>query len=140
MDTASMTSVSEIISSNLRTESPIESRLYTEMKKRGLKPQPQVKIGPYRVDYLLDTKYKKIVIEADGAEYHKDKERDRVRDEYLRSKDYTVLRFTGSEIYKNPLNCVCRIIEEISEVYTTKSWQDFLEEHLKTVAEPYPDQ
>jgi len=44
---------------------------------------------------------KKICIEADGSFWHKDKNRDRRRDYFLKSRGWTIIRFTDKEIMEN---------------------------------------
>lgn len=74
----------------------------------------QEQIGRYRVDFLFtsycDTHVRKLAVECDGHDYHeRTKEqaaRDRARDRKLTSQGITVMRFTGSEIYKDPAGCV----------------------------------
>jgi very-short-patch-repair endonuclease len=72
---------------------------------------PQIKIGQYRVDFVAGvyrpgkpTSY--AIVECDGHDFHeKTKEqaqRDKARDRYLAAQGYRVLRYTGSEIYRNP--------------------------------------
>lgn len=83
---------------------------------------PQCKIKNYRVDFLwtritpiepdrkLAIPLPQIIIECDGHDFHertkeqasRDKERDRV----LQSMGFVVLRFTGSDIWKDALACV----------------------------------
>jgi very-short-patch-repair endonuclease len=86
----------------------------------------QVRIGDYRVDFvlgrvdshwlLLDGEPKEVlvrlplvIVECDGHDFHeKTKEqaqRDKSRDRYLTSQGYRVLRFTGSEIYRDAEKC-----------------------------------
>lgn len=78
--------------------------------------EPQKAIGPYTVDFALTAKTKingarlaRIVIECDGHDFHdRTKEqaaRDKSRDRYLASQGWTVLRFTGSEIFRDPYIC-----------------------------------
>lgn len=77
--------------------------------------EPQYVLGDYRVDFLFgrtadsDDLLKCIAIECDGHEWHdktKDQAaRDKARDRFLSSKVGRVLRFTGSEIYRNPMVC-----------------------------------
>ncbi len=65
----------------------------------------------YRVDFLVPSK--KIVIELYGYEYHKDKRKltqDAQRERYLQKRGYQVLRFTGSEVYKDVTQCVDEVI------------------------------
>lgn len=75
---------------------------------------PQVKIDNYRVDFLI--LHRKgisdvggVVVECDGHEFHeKTKEqaaRDKARDRHLQENGFKVFRFTGSEIWKDPLEC-----------------------------------
>ena len=57
------------------------------------------------------------VIECDGADYHTmtpaQIERDAFRDKDLQESGYTVIHFTGSEIYQNPYGCVRKVMKEI---------------------------
>ena len=49
----------------------------------------------------------KVIVECDGFQYHSDKERfktDRQRDRALKALGYDVWRFSGSEIYNDPIN------------------------------------
>lgn len=62
-----------------------------------------------RVDILIwvpgDDKFK-LVVECDGFQYHNTKdsfERDRKRDRLFKSKGYQVIRFSGAEIFRDPV-------------------------------------
>lgn len=75
---------------------------------------PQVRILDYRVDFLVVHShglegFGGTVIECDGHDFHKrTKEqaaKDRSRDRELQQRGYRVLRFTGSEIWKDPFQC-----------------------------------
>jgi very-short-patch-repair endonuclease len=68
---------------------------------------PQFVIARYRLDFLVALRakdYRRLVaIECDGRDYHslvEDVERDKHRDEYLKSFGIRTLRYTGSWIYK----------------------------------------
>ena len=97
-------------------ESPIEWRLYNALKNKGYDVRTQTRCGPYRVDLTLP-KYR-IAIECDGKAYHsspKQREQDKRRSGYLYRNGYTsVLRFTGSEINRNPYYCVDAIERKIN--------------------------
>ena len=61
----------------------------------------------YRVDFIL--KDARLIIELDGHEYHSTKEqleKDAVRQRYLTRAGYSVIRFTGREINRDPAACV----------------------------------
>jgi very-short-patch-repair endonuclease len=83
----------------------------------GFTLHQQAEIGPYRVDFLLEDKEPAddgrpnwgVVIEIDGHDFHeRTKEQaayDKRRDRFLASAGYHVLRFTGSEVYADPVVC-----------------------------------
>jgi len=74
----------------------------------------QQKHSRYRVDFLL--KDARIVVELDGHDYHSTREqleKDAVRQRYLSRAGYTVIRFTGREIHRDPAACVA----EVREIY-----------------------
>lgn len=70
----------------------------------GLKHQHRV--SPYLLDFAhLESM---VAIEVDGHEYHKTKEqraRDAKRDRHLAKCGWTVIRFTGSEVYEDSAKC-----------------------------------
>lgn len=75
---------------------------------------PQYRLGAHRVDFLIwwrdaNLREAAIVVECDGHDFHeKTKEqaaRDKKRDRYLSMHVARVLRFTGSEIYRDPFAC-----------------------------------
>lgn len=96
----------------LKTESPIERRLFDALYKRGHNPRTQERVGRYRLDLAFPKR--KIAIECDGHAYHstpEQKARDKRRDRYLVRNGWMVLRFTGKEIHRNPKVC-CEKIEK----------------------------
>lgn len=80
---------------------------------------PQHRIGSWRVDFLIAAHYRgswsRIVVECDGHDFHeKTKEqaaRDKSRDRDLVVAGCKVLRFTGSEIFRNPTGCYVQLQE-----------------------------
>lgn len=81
----------------------------------------QAHVGRYRVDFLFlvqhEGKRHFVVVECDGHDYHeRTKEQashDKARDRWMASQDISILRFTGSEIFKDPLAAgeqVCEFI------------------------------
>lgn len=81
---------------------------------------PQVRIDPYRVDFLI--LYSKglsgcggVVVECDGHAFHeRNKEqaaKDKARDRFLQEEGFKVFRFTGSEIWKDPFACADKVLQ-----------------------------
>lgn len=88
-------------------ESPIEEKMLSFLIAFDFEPELQVNIGPYRVDFLLKNI---IIIECDGKDYHNDLVRERNRDDYLKDAGYTVVHFTGAEIYWEIRKCMVFLI------------------------------
>lgn len=72
-----------------------------------------------KIDFVEPTT--KIAIELDGFNWHflnKDQvERDKKRERLIILEDYTLLRYTGSEVHKDPIE----VLEEIYFTYCLKA-------------------
>ncbi|MDQ2704851.1 MAG: endonuclease domain-containing protein [Pseudomonadota bacterium] len=81
-------------------ENSAEGLLWQELKGRRLGGYQFVRqhpIGPYFADFCC--RKQKLVIELDGSQ-HADSNYDRRRDEFMRAKGYSVLRFWNSDALK----------------------------------------
>lgn len=90
---------------------------------------PQLEIGRYRVDfgvawYRPESGLVMVAVECDGHEFHeKTKEqaqRDKSRDRALMGMGWPVLRFTGSEIYRDASNCAESVADAIFETWVRR--------------------
>lgn len=111
-----------------KCESPIEQLMILAIDRHFLRNihfinwQSQAQINAngkeYRVDILLTYTLDRIeehhsckylVVECDGHNFHEktkqQAQKDKERDRNLQIAGYPVLRFTGSEIWKNPMKC-----------------------------------
>ncbi|WP_277969291.1 endonuclease domain-containing protein [Sphingomonas echinoides] len=85
----------------------------------GVYVYPQITIGRYRVDFLLQyvdfNGVSQLIVEVDGHDFHErtkeQAQRDKARDRALVSQGYRVLRFTGSEVFADPLSVALEAIE-----------------------------
>jgi len=77
-------------------------------KKLGVKFRRQTIINRYIVDFLCYEK--KLIIEVDGG-HHRNNQNDKIRDELLQRKGFTVLRFWNSEVLEEIDRVVGRIRE-----------------------------
>lgn len=101
------------------TESPIEAALVRTLREWSdfngylSTVTTQVAIGPYRADILIEQDDRKLVVECDGSEFHaitkEQVERDKRRDRYCVARGIYVMRFTGSEITRDPRGCAAEI-------------------------------
>lgn len=85
---------------------------------------PQYPWNGYRIDFVLRLpryRFKYLFIECDGHNFHeRTKEqaaRDRLKDRDVQQAGYPVLRFTGSEIYRDANSCGSQVISFINERY-----------------------
>jgi very-short-patch-repair endonuclease len=69
----------------------------------------QYRIGEYRVDFLCVSGGARVIVECDGHEFHeRTKEQaanDSRRERALVIGGYSVLRYTGSELYRDAMRC-----------------------------------
>jgi very-short-patch-repair endonuclease len=97
--------------------SPLEEKMYQEMKKRKIETERQlyVKVGGrfFCLDFGIFCKKGNIDLECDGEKYHILPDaltKDRERNNQLTSYGWQVLRFFGKEINHNLRDCL-KIIE-----------------------------
>jgi very-short-patch-repair endonuclease len=78
-----------------------ETKLWFAVRDRrlaGFKFVRQKSIGPYVVDFLC--RDRNLIVDVDGGQ-HAESESDQVRDAYLASEGYRVLRFWNSDVLGN---------------------------------------
>jgi hypothetical protein len=73
---------------------------------------PQCQLEGWRVDFLIGVggfSESWLIVECDGHDFHeRTKEqaaKDRARDRKAQAEGFTVFRFTGAELYRDPLGC-----------------------------------
>jgi very-short-patch-repair endonuclease len=102
------------------TDSPIEAVLASFIigwldhnEITGAIVRTQAKLGRgYRADILIEIRGRKLVIECDGEAFHTTKEQiahDKKRDRYCATNGMAVMRFTGSEINRDPRGCAAEV-------------------------------
>lgn len=99
------------------SRSPIERKLILGLWQTILCNAEQIHtqytIGSYRADIAIITHGQRIVIEADGHNFHErtkeQAQHDKKRDREMQTLGWRVMRFTGSEIYRDPVGCVSQV-------------------------------
>jgi very-short-patch-repair endonuclease len=84
-----------------RNSTDAEMKLWFGLRDRrlgGFKFVRQDSIGPYVADFVC--RDRKVVVEVDGGQ-HAESARDQIRDAYLVSEGYRVLRFWNSDVSGN---------------------------------------
>lgn len=78
-----------------------EALLWIELKARrlgGYRFVRQFPIGPYFADFLCRSQ--RLVVEIDGSQ-HADSSRDRIRDDFMSRRGYSVLRLWTADVMKS---------------------------------------
>lgn len=101
---------------------------------------PQFRVARHRIDFLVEYQgwmrkpgtaerelvKESLLVECDGHDFHeRTKEqaaRDRARDRELQSAGYMVFRFTGAEIWRDPVGCAVQTLEDIAERMNRARW------------------
>lgn len=77
---------------------PIENNAWDDIRFLGLPLYPQYPIGKYFVDF--GDPFHRIAIEIDGAQWHKNKEKDEKRDNSIRKLGWQIYRIPGGKTFK----------------------------------------
>ena len=92
--------------------SPIEISFWETAKPLIPELEKEVWIDKkYRVDFLIPSK--KIIIELYGYQHHNTKvkiTKDAERERYLQRVGYQIIRFTGTEVFKDVRKCVYEVL------------------------------
>ena len=97
---------------------------WKERIKLYLIPQYKIEVEDknYFVDFLIGTEYidpsknNKYVVECDGYDYHSSKEQqayDNQRQRDIENAGYTVIRFSGKEIFDDEVKCVYETLKRL---------------------------
>lgn len=81
----------------------IEILVAEYLAEMGLEYEFNRRIGRKWVDFAIDEFA--LVVEADGEYWHRDKEREARRDQYLRERGWAVVHLTGSQIVNDADGC-----------------------------------
>jgi very-short-patch-repair endonuclease len=103
-------------------ESPLEEKLWVELKKMKINAERQYQISVekknYFVDFALFCKIRNIAVECDGDTYHMKPERveeDKHRDNLLYKSGWDVRRFTSTKIYEEMDSTIGMICETVNK-------------------------
>ncbi len=98
------------------TRSEAERLALRLMRDLGLDPESDVKIGPYRVDFLF--RAEKLIVEVDGYRFHGTPERfrgDRRRTAALMGMGYAVFPLTWWDLTESAADTVIRLLATLDE-------------------------
>lgn len=96
-------------------ESPFEVDVMNALLNRGYKVIPQVKVGSYRIDMVIEDGDNKIALECDGEKYHtiSDLPNDLKRQAILERLGWKFIRIRGSVYYREPIKTMSNVFLEL---------------------------
>lgn len=100
-------------------QSEIEKQFARACRTAGLEVEAEQYVGRYRPDFMI--RDRKFIIELDGHDTHSsvdDRTRDVQRQRYLQRLGWTVIRFTGREIYRDADACVSEVLDHLAAFST----------------------
>ena len=110
------------------SESPFEEEVYDQLlshfKDEEIEIEPQYKIGGFRVDFLIKTKSKDIILECDGKAYHQSEEayaHDIYRQRELENLGYTVYRIWSTNWFNYRDREVLKLVKFIGSIQEEES-------------------
>lgn len=98
-------------------ESPFEKEVMKALLNKGYKVIPQLKVGSYRIDMVIEDGDKRIAIECDGEKWHtqNDLPNDLKRQAILERLGWKFIRIRGSAYYRNPEETMDVVFEELEK-------------------------
>lgn len=99
-------------------ESPFEEAVYEWLTERGYRVIPQVKVGNYRIDLVVEGESNRLAIECDGDRYHGPDKwwDDRIRQRQLERRGWVFWRVWASAFYKDPDAAMSPVIQKLEEM------------------------
>jgi len=99
-------------------ESPLEEAVYEWLTNKGYRVTPQVKVGEYRIDLVVEGKKDRLAVECDGARWHPPGKwwEDSIRQRQLERTGWRFWRVWGSSFYKDPDSAMEPILSVLEEM------------------------
>ena len=102
----------------LSFDSDFEEAVYNALVNKGYILTPQVKVGPYRIDLVVEGTNRKLGIECDGDKYHPPEKwlEDSLRQKQLERMGWTIYRIWGSDFYNRKDEIIEDIVKELNSM------------------------
>jgi len=101
-----------------RFESPFEKDVYNWLTEKGYRVTPQVKVGHYRIDLVVEGTNSRLGIECDGDRWHPPERwwADQLRQRQLERMGWAICRIWGSYFYRDRDAAMKPILLKLSEM------------------------
>lgn len=87
-----------------RTESEFEREVLRRLLSNGYRVTPQWRVGPYRIDLVVEDGTRRLAVECDGDRFHPPEKlrEDMARQAVLERMGWRFVRIRGSRFFRNP--------------------------------------
>jgi len=118
-------------------ESPFEEEVYRWLTNRGYRVTPQVKVGHYRIDLVVEGINSRLGIECDGDRWHPPEKwwADQVRQRQLERMGWTICRIWASDFYRDPDTAMKPILHKLNELNIISNKSFVFNKNLNTISD-----
>ena len=120
---------------------PIENNIWSDIRRFGLPMYPQFPVKGYFIDFA--DPIKKIGIEVDSKQWHKDIKKDELRIKDIESEGWKIYIIQGKDTFIDSVDCFeecdCEIYEEGDECTHKKQYKNSSEYKLKLIYQAHYD-
>ncbi len=109
---------SRVAEAEARTESPLESDVMRRLVAAGYRVVPQVEVGAYRIDLVVEDAQRKLAVECDGDRYHTQEnlQNDLERQAQLERLGWRFVRIRGSAFFRDPELAMKPVFKRLSDL------------------------
>ncbi|MBF8436093.1 AAA family ATPase [Halanaerobiaceae bacterium Z-7014] len=99
-------------------DSKFEEDVYDWLVERGYRVTPQVEVGSYKIDLVVEGENNRLAVECDGDRWHPPEKwwDDKLRQQRLERVGWTFWRVSGSNFYANPEQAMSSIIKILNSL------------------------
>ncbi len=101
-----------------KCDSPFEEAVLRLLDKKGYQVQPQVKVGRYRIDLVVQGEKNQLAIECDGDRYHTPEVwwEDKNRQRQLERTGWIFERISGTSFFRNQEKAIQPVLRRLAEL------------------------
>jgi very-short-patch-repair endonuclease len=99
-------------------ESPFEKDVLRFLLAKRYRVTPQVKVGQYRIDFVIEGLRDRIAVECDGEQWHGPErfEEDMARQQSLERAGWKFWRIRGRDFYANPQKAMASLLKRLDQL------------------------
>ena len=101
-----------------KCDSVFEEDVYDWLTERGYEVTPQVEVGAYRIDLVVEGENNRLAVECDGDRWHPPEQwwADKLRQHQLERVGWTFWRVSGSAFYNDPDQAMSSVIKILNSL------------------------